>query len=97
MPNQRHRADVSKMMVHPEARRKGIGRRLMVELERIAREERRTLLTLDTRQEIGGEPLYRSLWLSGRRRHSALCPSAGQRPARWHGGHVQGNDRKLRY
>ena len=33
----------------------------MVELERIAREERRTLLTLDTREEIGGEPLYRSL------------------------------------
>jgi hypothetical protein len=45
MPNQRHRADVSKM----------------VDLERIAREERRTLLTLDTREEIGGEPLYRSL------------------------------------
>ena len=61
MPNQRHRADVSKMMVHPEMRRSGIGRRLMVELERIAREERRTLLTLDTREEIGGEPLYRSL------------------------------------
>ena len=61
MPNQRHRADVSKMMVHPEARRKGIGRRLLVELERIAREERRTLLTLDTRERGGAEPFYHSL------------------------------------
>ena len=61
MPNQRHRSDVSKLMVHPEARRSGIGRRLMVELERIAREERRTLLTLDTREHGGAEPFYYSL------------------------------------
>jgi len=61
MPNQRHRGDVSKLMVHPDARRHGIARRLMAELERIAREERRTLLTLDTREDDAAEPLYRSL------------------------------------
>jgi ribosomal protein S18 acetylase RimI-like enzyme len=61
MPNQRHRGDVSKLMVHPEARRNGIARRLMIELEQIARQEGRTLLTLDTREQDEAEPLYRSL------------------------------------
>jgi hypothetical protein len=61
MPNQRHRGDVSKLMVHPDARRHGIARRLMAELERIARAEGRTLLTLDTREADAAEPLYRSL------------------------------------
>ena len=61
MPNQRHRGDVSKLMVNPEARRNGIARRLMIELERIARLEGRTLLTLDTREKDDAEPLYRAL------------------------------------
>src|SRR5688572_8967629 len=41
-PNQRHRADVSKLLVHPHARRQGIARRLMTELERVAQREGRT-------------------------------------------------------
>jgi len=61
MPNQRHRGDVSKLMVHPEARRLGIARGLMAALEQIARVEGRTLLTLDTREDDAAEPPYRSL------------------------------------
>jgi ribosomal protein S18 acetylase RimI-like enzyme len=60
-PNQAHRADVSKLLVHPEAQRRGIARRLMLALESVAREEGRTLLTLDTRRGDAAEPLYASL------------------------------------
>jgi GNAT superfamily N-acetyltransferase len=60
-PNQRHRANVSKLLVHPDARRRGIARALMLALEDIARAERRTLLTLDTVTGSGAELLYNSL------------------------------------
>jgi len=60
-PNQPHRAEVAKLLVHPKARRKGIGRALMIELERLARFHARTLLTLDTSNGDAAEPLYRSL------------------------------------
>lgn len=60
-PNQRHRAEVLKLLVHPEVRRRGIARSLMVALESVARSERRTLLTLDTWTGGHAEALYRSL------------------------------------
>ena len=60
-PNQAHRADVAKLLVHPVARRRGVARSLMVALEEIARAENRTLLTLDTVTGGGAEPLYASL------------------------------------
>ena len=60
-PNQRHRAEVAKLLVHPEARRQGIARRLMVTLEAVALAEGRTLLTLDTWTGGHAEELYRSL------------------------------------
>jgi len=60
-PNQQHRAEVAKMLVHPEARRRGVARALMTSLEAIARSEGRTLLTLDTVTGGNAEPLYRSL------------------------------------
>src|SRR5256885_13876063 len=44
-PNRQHRAAVMKLLVHPEARRQGIARALMKELENAARSEGRTLLT----------------------------------------------------
>jgi ribosomal protein S18 acetylase RimI-like enzyme len=61
MPNQVHRADVMKVLVHPRYQRKGIGRALMNELERIAVGLGRTLLTLDTVAGDKAEPLYLSL------------------------------------
>lgn len=60
-PNQQHRAAVEKMLVHPVAWRRGIGRALMIALEEMARSEERTLLTLDTVSGSKAELLYRSL------------------------------------
>lgn len=60
-PNQRHRGEVAKLLVHPVARRRGIARALMMALEAIARSEGRTLLTLDTWTGGDAEPLYQSL------------------------------------
>lgn len=60
-PNQQHRAEVAKLLVHPDARRRGAARALMTALERIAQSEGRTLLTLDTVTGGNAEPLYLSL------------------------------------
>jgi GNAT superfamily N-acetyltransferase len=46
--NQRHRADLSKMLVHRRARRKGLGAALGQAAEATARECGKTLLVLDT-------------------------------------------------
>jgi GNAT superfamily N-acetyltransferase len=46
--NQPHRADVSKMLVHRRARRRGFGAALMRAAEQIARDCGKTLLVLDT-------------------------------------------------
>ncbi|MBK5298171.1 MAG: GNAT family N-acetyltransferase [Vicinamibacteria bacterium] len=59
-PNQRHRAEVLKLLVHPDARRHGIARALMVAIEAIAQAEGKTLLTLDTWTGSHAESLYRS-------------------------------------
>ncbi|TMV04783.1 GNAT family N-acetyltransferase [Ruegeria sediminis] len=61
MPNQPHRADVAKLLVHPDARRRGLGRALMQALEARARDLRRTLLVLDTRSFDPSRQLYESL------------------------------------
>ena len=60
-PNQRHRAEVLKLLVHPTARRRGIARALMVALEAVAETAGRTLLTLDTWTGSAAERLYASL------------------------------------
>jgi acetyltransferase len=59
--NGRHRAEVQKLLVHGDLRRRGIGAALMREAERAALLERRWLLLLDTRQDSAGEQLYRRL------------------------------------
>ena len=46
--NGRHRAEVVKLMVHPQARRQGIARLLMQEVQALAARHRRSLLVLDT-------------------------------------------------
>lgn len=60
-PNQQHRAEVAKLLVHPDFRRRGIARALMVELERQAAARGRSLITLDTRTGDSAEPLYAGL------------------------------------
>ena len=60
-PNGLHRAEIAKLMTHPEHRRKGIARLLMQALEGKAREEGRSLLVLDTREGDPSNALYRSL------------------------------------
>ena len=60
-PNGLHRAEVAKLMVHPAARRQGLGRRLMERLEEEARRLDRTLLVLDTREGDPSNALYGAL------------------------------------
>ncbi|HNB26427.1 MAG TPA: GNAT family N-acetyltransferase [Alphaproteobacteria bacterium] len=60
-PNQRHRGEVRKLMVHPKARRRGIATLLMQAVEKRAAMLGRSLITLDTRTGDGAEPLYLSL------------------------------------
>lgn len=57
-PNQPHRADVKKLLVHRDARRSGIGAALMSAVEHAARRHGRTLLVLDTAEGGGAERLY---------------------------------------
>jgi GNAT superfamily N-acetyltransferase len=60
-PNQPHRAEVGKLLVHPSARRRGVARALMLALEDLARVEGRSLLTLDCVTGAPAERLYREL------------------------------------
>jgi ribosomal protein S18 acetylase RimI-like enzyme len=60
-PNQRHRGDVTKLLVARAARRRGAGRALMLRIETIARESGRWLLTLDTTEGSAAQRLYESL------------------------------------
>ena len=60
-PNGRHRAEVSKLLVHSSVRRRGVASALMGEAERWAVEEGRWLLFLDTETGSGAEGLYRGL------------------------------------
>ena len=83
-PNGSHRAEVAKVIVHTKARRRGIGRALMLAIEERARGLGRTTLVLDTRRGDPSEPLYTSVGytLAGvipryaRRADGALDPSA---------------------
>jgi ribosomal protein S18 acetylase RimI-like enzyme len=47
-PNQPHRAEIKKLLVHRSARKRGIGEALMVRAEQEAKSWGRTLLVLDT-------------------------------------------------
>ncbi len=60
-PNQPHRAEVRKLMVHPAHRRQGIAQALMAEIERRAAALGRSLLTLDTRSGDAAQALYAAL------------------------------------
>ncbi len=56
--NGRHRAEVNKVLVHPDQQGKGIGRMLMEVIEASARARGRTMLHLDTDQFDGSNAFY---------------------------------------
>jgi GNAT superfamily N-acetyltransferase len=60
-PNQPHRCDVAKLLVHRKARRRGIAEALIGALEAEARTMGRWMLMLDTETGGDAERLYRRL------------------------------------
>lgn len=60
-PNQPHRADIAKLIVHRRGRRRGLGERLMAAVEREAAAAGYRLLVLDSKRGDAGERLYRRL------------------------------------
>ncbi|MEV2199366.1 GNAT family N-acetyltransferase [Streptomyces fradiae] len=59
-PNQRHRGDIAKLLVHTSARGRGLGRALLAAAEEGAAGLGLTLLVLDTETGSPAEHLYRS-------------------------------------
>nr|WP_206328069.1 GNAT family N-acetyltransferase [Streptomyces sp. S3(2020)] len=57
-PNSRHRAELVKLMVHRDARGRGLGRRLLTTAEEAAAAAGVTLLHLDTETDSPAEHLY---------------------------------------
>lgn len=57
-PNSRHRAELVKLMVHRDARGRGLGRRLLTTAEKAAAASGVTLLHLDTETDSPAEHLY---------------------------------------
>lgn len=78
-PNQPHRGEIAKMMTRKSARGRGIGSALLGEAERIARENKRTLLVLDTAVDEGATDFYKKLGyvLAGTIPDFALKPLGG--------------------
>jgi ribosomal protein S18 acetylase RimI-like enzyme len=60
-PNQPHRAEVAKLIVHRCGRRSGVGSRLMQSIEDAARQAGFTLLTLDAKEDGAAVQLYRRI------------------------------------
>jgi len=60
-PNQPHRGEIAKLLVHRSARRRGVAQRLMERAETEARAEGKTLLVLDTVTGDNAERLYERL------------------------------------
>jgi ribosomal protein S18 acetylase RimI-like enzyme len=59
--NARHRGEVQKLLVHRPARRRGVGRMLMLRVEQLVLSLGRTLLVLDVRLNDPAQRLYESL------------------------------------
>jgi GNAT superfamily N-acetyltransferase len=57
-PNQPHRVEIAKLMVHRRCRRLGLGARLMQAIENVAAASGFILATLDTRRGDAAERLY---------------------------------------
>ncbi|OWQ36266.1 GNAT family N-acetyltransferase [Pseudomonas sp. DrBHI1] len=63
-PNGLNRAEVQKLLVHSDARRRGLGQQLMGALEAETRRIGRRMLFLDTEAGSGAEAFYRALGYS---------------------------------
>jgi GNAT superfamily N-acetyltransferase len=61
--NQPHRADLSKMLVHRRARRRGVGEALLRAAEALAREHGKRLLVLDTASGDAERLYTRAGWI----------------------------------
>jgi GNAT superfamily N-acetyltransferase len=61
--NQPHRADLSKMLVHRRARRRGVGQALLRAAEDLAREHGKLLLVLDTASGDAERLYARAGWI----------------------------------
>ncbi|WP_331768288.1 GNAT family N-acetyltransferase [Embleya sp. NBC_00896] len=59
-PNGRHRAEVVKLMVHRDARGRGLGQALLTTAEQAAARAGATLLLLDTEADSAADHLYRT-------------------------------------
>ncbi|MDL4842370.1 GNAT family N-acetyltransferase [Aquibacillus sp. LR5S19] len=62
--NGNHRAEIAKLLTHPNYRRKGIGRYLMNKAEERAKQEGKSLIVLDTREGDPSNFLYSSIGYS---------------------------------
>ena len=60
-PNQPHRGEIAKLLVHRSARKRGVAQRLMEQAESEARAEGKSLLVLDTVTGDAAERLYTRL------------------------------------
>jgi GNAT superfamily N-acetyltransferase len=75
-PNQPHRADVAKLLVHRSARGQGLAKRLMEHVEEASRAAGKTLLVLDTVTGGDAERLYMRMgWTK-----SGIIPNYGLFP-----------------
>ncbi|MBT3787740.1 MAG: GNAT family N-acetyltransferase [Alphaproteobacteria bacterium] len=61
LPSQTHRCEVSKLLVHPDFRKRGIAKMLMAELEQRAASLGKRLITLDTKTGDTAEQIYTDL------------------------------------
>jgi acetyltransferase len=69
-PNQPHRGEIAKLIVHRRSRRTGLGTQLMQRIEDAARRAGFTLLTLDAKRGAAAEHLYRDLGWT----HAGMIP-----------------------
>ena len=78
-PNQPHRGEIAKMMTAASHRGRGVGTALLQEAERVARQNGRSLLVLDTAVDEGATDFYQKLGyvLAGTIPDFALKPRGG--------------------
>ena len=78
-PNQPHRGEIAKMMTAASHRGRGVGTALLQEAERMARQNGRSLLVLDTAVDEGATDFYQKLGyvLAGTIPDFALKPHGG--------------------